>query len=58
MAAGTARFAATMRPGSVGKMRDGTGIPLNLTIGWLVRKGKPLCQHDERLIQRFIEGWC
>jgi len=22
----------------------------------LIRKGKPLCQHDERLIQRFIEG--
>ena len=35
---------------------DKTGIPFNLTIGWLVRKGKPLCQHDERLIQRFIEG--
>jgi hypothetical protein len=35
---------------------DKTGIPFNLTIGWLVRKGKTLCQHDERLIQRFIEG--
>jgi hypothetical protein len=35
---------------------DKTGIPFNLTIGWLVRKGKSLCQHDERLIQRFIEG--
>ena len=35
---------------------DKTGIPFNLTIGWLVRKGKPLCQHDERLIQRFIGG--
>lgn len=35
---------------------DKTGIPFNLTIGWLVRKGKLLCQHDERLIQRFIEG--
>jgi len=35
---------------------DKTGIPFNLTIGWLVRKGKPLCQYDERLVQRFIEG--
>jgi hypothetical protein len=35
---------------------DRTGIPFNLTIGWLVRKGKALCQHDERLIQYFIEG--
>src|SRR3984885_12401481 len=39
---------------------DKTGIPFNLTIGWLVRKGKTLCQHDERLIQRFETprlGW-
>jgi hypothetical protein len=35
---------------------DKTGIPFNLTIGWLVRNGKSICQHDERLIQRFIEG--
>jgi hypothetical protein len=35
---------------------DKTGIPFNLTIGWIVRKGKPIYQHDERLIQRFIEG--
>jgi hypothetical protein len=35
---------------------DKTGIPFNLTIGWIVRKGKAICQHDERLIQRFIEG--
>jgi hypothetical protein len=33
-----------------------THIPFNLTIGWLVRNGKAICQHDERLIQRFIEG--
>src|SRR5580692_1607442 len=30
--------------------------PFNLTIGWIVRNGKAICQHDERLIQRFIEG--
>jgi hypothetical protein len=35
---------------------DKTGIPFNLTIGWIVRRGKAICQHDERLIQRFIEG--
>jgi hypothetical protein len=35
---------------------DKTGIFFNLTIGWIVRKGKAICQHDERLIQRFIEG--
>jgi hypothetical protein len=33
-----------------------TRIPFNLTIGWIVRNGKAICQHDERLIQRFIEG--
>jgi len=33
-----------------------TVIPFNLTIGWIVRNGKAICQHDERLIQRFIEG--
>jgi hypothetical protein len=35
---------------------DKTGMRFNLTIGWLVRNGKSICQHDERLIQRFIEG--
>jgi hypothetical protein len=35
---------------------DKTGIPFNLTIGSIVRKGKAICQHDARLIQRFIEG--
>jgi hypothetical protein len=35
---------------------DKTRIPFNSTIGWLVRNGKAICQHDERLIQRFIEG--
>jgi hypothetical protein len=33
-----------------------TRIPFNLTIGWIVRNGKAIYQHDERLIQRFIEG--
>jgi hypothetical protein len=35
---------------------DKTRISFNLTIGWLVHGGKPIHQHDERLIQRFIEG--
>jgi hypothetical protein len=35
---------------------DKTGISFNLTIGWIVRNGKAIHQHDERLIQRFIEG--
>lgn len=37
-------------------LHDKTRIPFNLTIGWLVYKGKAIYQHDERLIQRFIEG--
>jgi hypothetical protein len=35
---------------------DKARIPFNLTIGWIVRNGKAICRHDERLIQRFIEG--
>jgi hypothetical protein len=35
---------------------DKTGIPFNLTIGSIVRKGKAIYQHDERLIQHFIAG--
>ena len=35
---------------------DKTGIPFNLTIGWMVRKGKAIFQHDESLIQRFVQG--
>jgi hypothetical protein len=34
---------------------DKTGIPFNLTIGWMVRKGKPIYQHDEELVQRFVQ---
>jgi hypothetical protein len=37
-------------------LHDKIGIPFNLTIGWIVRNGKAICRHDERLIQRFIEG--
>jgi hypothetical protein len=33
-----------------------TGVPYNLTIGWIIRKGKTIFKHDETLIQRFIEG--
>ena len=32
-----------------------TGIPFILTIGWMVRQGKPIFPHDEALIDRFIE---
>ena len=35
---------------------DKTGIPFNLTIGWIVRGGKAILQHDDRLIHRFIGG--
>jgi hypothetical protein len=35
---------------------DKTGIPFNLTIGWMARAGKAMFQHDEQLIQRFVEG--
>jgi hypothetical protein len=34
---------------------DKTGIPFQLTIGWMVRQGKPIFKHDEQLIQHFIE---
>jgi len=35
---------------------DKTAIHFNMTIGWIVRNGKAIYQHDERLIQRFIAG--
>jgi hypothetical protein len=35
---------------------DRTRIPFQLTIGWMVREGRPILQHDEQLIQRFVEG--
>jgi hypothetical protein len=47
---------AAMHFALVPLLYDKTGIPFNLTIGWLVRNGKAIYQHDERLIQRFIEG--
>jgi hypothetical protein len=37
-------------------LADKTGIPFQLTIGWIERDGKPIYQHDESLIHRFIEG--
>ena len=37
-------------------LADKTGIPFYLTIGWIERHGKPIYQHDESLIQRFIQG--
>jgi hypothetical protein len=47
---------AAIQFGLVPFLYDKTGIPYNLTIGWLVHRGKAIYQHDERLIQRFIEG--
>jgi hypothetical protein len=37
-------------------LADKTGIPFQLTIGWIERDGKPIYQHDESVIQRFVEG--
>ena len=31
-----------------------TGIPFQLTIGWMVHDGKTIFQHDEETIQRFL----
>ena len=36
-------------------LADTTGIPFNLTIGWIERHGKPIYRHDESLVQRFID---
>jgi hypothetical protein len=47
---------AAMHFALVPLLHDQTGIPFNLTIGWIVRNGKAIHWHDERLIQRFIEG--
>ena len=33
---------------------DKTGIPFNLTIGWMVRDGRVIYQHDEETIRRFL----
>ena len=35
---------------------DKTGIHFNLTVSWMVRKGKVIFQHDEELIKRFADG--
>jgi hypothetical protein len=37
-------------------LADKTGIPFQLTIGWIEYQGKPIYQHDETLLQRFLEG--
>jgi RHS repeat-associated protein len=37
-------------------LADKTGIPFQLTIGWIERRGKPIYQHAESLFQRFVEG--
>lgn len=34
---------------------DKTAIPFNRTIGWMVRRGKAIYQHDEQIIHRFLE---
>ena len=31
-----------------------TDIPFQLTIGWMVRDGRTICQHDEETIRRFM----
>ncbi|HLH13509.1 MAG TPA: hypothetical protein VKV16_01870 [Solirubrobacteraceae bacterium] len=31
-----------------------TGVHFELTVGWIVRQGKPLFQHDETLIRVFL----
>lgn len=31
-----------------------TGIPFQLTIGWMVREGRVIFQHDEETIQKFL----
>ena len=40
---------------------DKTGTHFNLNIGWMVRDGKVILQHDEWLIRRFLkdgrEAW-
>ena len=34
---------------------DKTGIPFHLTIGWMVRDGRPIFPHDEDTIRRFLQ---
>jgi hypothetical protein len=35
---------------------DKTGIPFQLTIGWMMRQGKPVFQHDERSFNTSSRG--
>lgn len=37
------------------KLADNTGVPFNLTIGWMTRNGKSFFQHDAQLIRRFLK---
>jgi hypothetical protein len=39
----------------VALLADKTRIPYQLTIGWIERHGKPIFQHDDTLIQRFVD---
>ena len=34
---------------------DKTRIPFNLTIDWVVRRGRSLCPHEESVIRRFLQ---
>jgi hypothetical protein len=34
---------------------DKTGIPFNLTIGWVLHKGTPIYEHDEHRIEQFLK---
>ncbi len=40
---------------------DATGVPFQLTIGWCVRNGRPIFQHGDDTIRRFLaeklEAW-
>lgn len=35
-------------------LADNTGVPFNLTVGWMTRDGKAFFQHDEETIRRFM----
>lgn len=35
-------------------LADNTGVPFNLTVGWMTKDGKAFFQHDEETIRRFM----
>jgi hypothetical protein len=36
------------------RLIEATGVPFQLTIGWMVREGRVIFQHDEDTIRRFL----